>query len=1524
MELEPFEAVKSRYLKLGENMQQRLPKSQGLYDPANEHDNCGIGFVANIKGGKSNEIIRRGLEVLVNMTHRGAESSDNKSGDGAGILMQIPHDLFTSFGINLPVSGKYGTGLIFLPRSEKEGIACLEELNRQLVSEGLDLIGYRDVPVNNKALGDIAKGTEPVIRQIFVQGNYEQDVLERKLFIARKVTENSIRNSTLKNKEHFYIVSLSSKVFIYKGMLTPEQLGAYFLDLQNPRISSAIALVHSRFSTNTFPTWDLAQPFRLMAHNGEINTIKGNRLWMEAREGLLQSDLFGEDLKKLFPVIEPNKSDSASLDNVLEFLFMTGRTLPHALTMLIPESWNDKNPIPQSLKAYYEYHSTIMEPWDGPASIVFSDGRYIGGTLDRNGLRPSRYVITKNDMIVMGSEVGVQTFAPEEILVKGRLRPGKLLLVDTQLGIIIPDEEIKAQLSRIHPYENWLKENRILLNDIEVKQRVSSSLNEKYDKYLKAFGYNKEDLEKIIMPMAVSANEPIGSMGNDTPMSVLSEKPQRLFSYFRQLFAQVTNPPIDSIREGLVMALTSYIGSVSKNLLIESPAQCRSIRFPSPILNNTDLGKIKDYRREEFTHTTIPMTFTVRNGGLGLQMALQNMCVVAEKAVDDGKNYIILSDRDISSDQAAIPSLLATSAIHHHLVKAKKRMQIGLIVETGEAREVMHFALLLGYGASVVNPYVCFAVIDEMVQKGTIKIDYREARENYIKSVNKGLLKVLSKMGISTLRSYHGAQIFEAIGISKEVIDLYFTGTASRIGGIGFDEIAREAGLFHEMAFDESLPKGSYDSFGAYAFRKYGEKHGWNPETIGLLQWATSEGDYAKYKEYSQRVDEDNRTPLFLRGFLKLKANKAIDISEVEPVGVIMKRFVTGAMSYGSISKEAHETLALAMNSIGGRSNTGEGGEDSSRLKSSARSAIKQIASGRFGVTNNYLVNADELQIKISQGAKPGEGGQLPGYKVDNVIAHLRNSTPGITLISPPPHHDIYSIEDLAQLIFDLKCTNPSARISVKLVSENGVGTVAAGVAKAHADLIVISGTEGGTGASPISSIKHAGLPVEMGLAEVQQTLVLNNLRGRVKIQTDGQLKTGLDVIKMALLGAEEFGFATSSLVVLGCVMMRKCHLNTCPAGIATQDEALRKRFLGKYKYLINFFTFIATEVREHLAAMGVRSMDEIIGRSDLLEMNPQVGNWKTKGLDLNAITYFPKEGKKYPIRQTTLQQHKVDQVLDHELIKQALPAIQIKTKVWMAHSIANTDRTVGAMLSGEISKVYGEEGLPKDTINCTFTGSAGQSFGAFLVKGVSFRLEGDANDYLGKGLSGGKIIVVPPVGSSFKPEENIIIGNTVLYGATSGNLYVHGVAGERFAVRNSGANAVIEGVGDHCCEYMTGGRVVVIGQTGRNFAAGMSGGVAYVLDESGRFDYFCNKGLVDLLPVQDYDDIQELQFLLNKHLLHTNSSKARSILVNWDYYLHKFVKVIPFEYKKVLEEQKVRELEKKIRDTEDAPYIRE
>ncbi len=1505
-------------------MQKRFPKAVGLYDPANEHDNCGIGFVANIKGGTSHDIVTRGLEVLVNMTHRGAESSDNKSGDGAGILLQVPHEFCSTLGFDLPEPGKYGTGLLFLPEEEREALLCQEVLNANFVDEGLELIGYRDVPVDSSVIGEIAKRTEPRIRQVFVKGNFEQNKLERKLYIARKVAEKKIRESELKEKEAFYIPSLSTKIFIYKGMLTPDQVGSYFLDLQNPKLKSAISLVHSRFSTNTFPSWDLAQPFRIMAHNGEINTIKGNRLWMQAREALLKSDLFGEDLQKIFPVVEPGKSDSASLDNVLEFLFLTGRSLPQALSMLIPESWNDKNPIPKSLKAYYEYHSTIMEPWDGPASIVFSDGRYIGGTLDRNGLRPSRYVITKDDMIVMGSEVGCQVFEPQEIKEKGRLKPGKLLLVDTKLGIIIPDQEIKAQISQKYPFENWLKENRIRLKDIEVKTRVKSSVDH-FDTYLKTFGYSREDLKTLITPMAQTGMEPVTSMGNDTPIAALSDKPQRLFNYFRQLFAQVTNPPIDPIREGLVMALTNYIGSASKNILEYSPAHCRLIKFESPIVTNTDLGKIKDYRREEFSHVTIPMTYAVKEGGKGMEAAIEKMCADAEKAVDSAKNFIILSDRKINKDTAPVPSLLAVAAVHHSLIKKQKRMQIGLIVETGEAREVMHFALLLGFGASVINPYMSFASIDDLVKKGDINMDYAEARENYIKAVDKGLLKILSKMGISTLRSYHGAQIFEAVGISKDIVDRFFTGTSSKIGGVGFEELAREAELFHEKAYSDPKPNEIVNSTGSYHYRKYGEKHGWNPETVGLLQWSTSQGDYAKFKEFSKKVHEDNQDPLFLRGFLKLKEDRQpIDISEVEPVSAITKRFVTGAMSYGSISKEAHTALAIAMNEVGGRSNTGEGGEDAERFKSNARSSIKQIASGRFGVTNNYLTNADELQIKVAQGAKPGEGGQLPGFKVDKIIAKLRNSTPGITLISPPPHHDIYSIEDLAQLIYDLKCTNPTANISVKLVSETGVGTIAAGVAKAHADLIVIAGTEGGTGASPTSSVKHAGMPVEVGLAETQQTLVMNNLRGRVKLQTDGQLKTGLDVIKMAILGAEEYGFATSALITLGCIMMRKCHLNTCPAGIATQNPELRKRFIGKYKNVVNFMNFIAEEVREYLAQLGYKSLDDIIGRTDLMEQDPNVGNWKTKGIDMSNLLHFPEEAKIYPLHNTTTQKHGIEDVMDVQLIDEAQPALLNQAKVWIAKEIGNTDRTVGAMLSGEVSKRYGEDGLPKNTINCKFSGSAGQSFGAFLTRGVSFKLEGDANDYLGKGLSGGKIVVVPPAGSTFKPEENIIIGNTVLYGATTGNVYVRGVAGERFCVRNSGAAAVVEGVGDHCCEYMTGGRVVVIGKTGRNFAAGMSGGIAYVLDEEGNFDYYCNKGLVELSPVEDAADVQELQFLLNKHLLHTNSEKAQDILVNWNKYLPKFVKVIPFEYKKVLQEQKIKELEQKLKETEDAPFVNE
>ncbi len=1509
-------------------IQKRFPKAQGLYDPQNEHDACGVGFVANIKGEKSYDIIRRGLQVNVNMTHRGAEGADDKSGDGAGILMQLPHEFFKALVPDLPEEGRYASGLVFVPKNESAAQKCMEILNSFIESEGLGLICYRDVPVNSSCVGEIALRNEPRVVQVFVKSHGEElDKFERKLYLVRKQAEIKVRNSNIIDKESYYVVSLSSKTFIYKGMLTPSQLGEYFLDLKDTRMKSAIAVVHSRFSTNTFPTWDLAQPFRMLAHNGEINTIRGNRLWMQAREGILQSDMFGEDLKKVFPIVEPNMSDSASLDNVFEFLVQAGRTLPHALTMMVPESWNSKNPIPDSLKAYYEYHSTIMEPWDGPAALVFTDGRYVGGTLDRNGLRPSRYVITKNDMIVMGSEVGVQVFDPEEIKEKGRLRPGKLLLVDTQLGTIIPDDEAKLQLARMHPYENWLKNSRFSLDDIDAELKMpEDKIGDKFETYKKVFGYNKEDFNVTIAPMANTGNEPASSMGNDTPIAAFSDKPQNLYLYFRQTFAQVTNPPIDSIREGLVMSLTHYIGSIQGNLLAEEPLRCRTLKFESPLITNTDLAKIRDDRNSMLTHVTIPTLFPVGSGAIGLQNALKSICKAAEDAVDAQKNYIILSDKDVNESMAPIPSLLAVATVHHHLIRAKKRMQIGIIVETGDAREVMHFALLLGYGASVINPYFCFATISQMCKEGKITTDYVTARDNYIHAVDKGILKIMSKMGISTLLSYHGAQQFEAIGISEEVINTSFVGTPSKIGGVGFKEIAQEVEMFHKRAFGEQQFGDSdvFDIDGRFAYRKYGEKHGWNPETIALLQWATSQNDYSKFKEFSKQVDADNRAPLFIRGFLKLKDGVSIDINEVESEEDIMKRFVTGAMSFGAISKEAHEAMALAMNSIGGRSNTGEGGEDSERFHGPLRSSIKQIASGRFGVTNNYLVNADELQIKIAQGAKPGEGGQLPGFKVDKIIAKMRNSTPGITLISPPPHHDIYSIEDLAQLIFDLKCTNPTAKISVKLVSESGVGTIAAGVAKAHADLIVISGAEGGTGASPASSIKHAGLPVEIGLAETQQTLVMNNLRGRVKLQTDGQLKTGLDVIKMACLGAEEYGFATGALIVLGCVMMRKCHLNTCPTGIATQDEQLRKRFIGKSEYLVNYFRFIAREVREILASIGARSLNEIIGRTDLLEQDKNVGNWKTGGIDMSRILYFQEAGKRFSIFNSVEQQHKIDGVMDYDLIKQSETAIHGGQRVWISKDINNVDRTVGAMLSGEISKVYGEDGLPEDTINATFFGSAGQSFGAFLTKGVTFRLEGESNDYLGKGLSGGKIIVVPPVGSKFVPEKNIITGNTLMYGATSGFVSIRGVAGERFAVRNSGATAVVEGAGDHCCEYMTGGRVVVLGKTGRNFAAGMSGGIAYVLDENGDFDYYCNKGLVDLCKVEDKDDILELQSILNKHLLYTNSAKCRTVLSNWSRYVHKFVKVIPFEYKKVLEEKKLKELEEKIKRTADAPHNQE
>ena len=1302
-------------------------------------------------------------------------------------------------------------------------------------------------------------------------------------------------------------------------MLTSNQLGEYFLDLNDERLQSAIALVHSRFSTNTFPSWDLAQPFRMLGHNGEINTIKGNRFWMEARESILKSDKLG-DLSRLYPIIEPEKSDSASLDNVLEFLIMSGKSLPYAMSVLIPESINDKNPISPELKAFYKYHSTFMEPWDGPASLIFSDGRYIGGMLDRNGLRPSRYLITTNDLIVMGSEAGVQTFPPEEIREKGRLKPGKMLLVDTEAGKIFYDKELKAELADEYPYGQWIQQNMVKLEKIETGHKESPDMGDQYNKYLTSFNYSLEDTDRIIKEMAATGKEPLGSMGNDVPIAVLSRKPYRLFNYFKQLFAQVTNPPIDPIREELVMTLSGYLGSLQQNLLETSPDHVKMVRFRNPVISNTYFQVVKNLRYKGFSAANLLLHFDAGKGADGLKEAVDKLCKDAEKAVDEGKNYIILSDRGISENAAPIPSLLAVSAVHHHLIKTRKRMQIDIVVESAGPREVMHFALLFGYGASIINPYMSFAVIDKLIKDKAIQLDYQKAEENYVNAVNKGIMKIMSKMGISTLRSYRSSQIFEAVGIHPDVINKYFTGTISRIGGIGMDEIAEEVLIPHRKAF---RPNQQPDILieGVYSYRKNGEHHAWNPETISLLQWSTSTGDYKKFKEYTSRVNADTASPGFIRGLLSIKKNP-IPIEEVEPAEKIMKRFVTGAMSYGSISREAHETLAIAMNRIGGRSNTGEGGEDPERFKplengDSVRSAIKQVASGRFGVTTEYLVNADELQIKIAQGAKPGEGGQLPGHKVDKIIAKTRYAIPGITLISPPPHHDIYSIEDLSQLIFDLKNVNPRAKVSVKLVSESGVGTIAAGVTKAGADLITISGYEGGTGASPSSSIKHAGLPLEIGLAETQQTLVMNNLRKKVTLQADGQLKSGKDIIIASLLGAEEFGFSTSALIVLGCVMMRKCHLNTCPVGVATQNAELRKRFRGKADNVVTFFRFLAEEVRELLAELGYKSMDDIIGRSDLLERNREADHWKIKNLDLSALLSQTPESLDNAMHCCDVQDHKIDHVLDLELIREAEIAISDKKPVLIERSINNTDRTIGAMLSGRITKLYGSDGLPEGTIKCRFEGSAGQSFGAFLSPGIELYLEGDSNDYLGKGLSGGRIIVVPPAGSTFEPDKNIIIGNTVLYGATRGEIYISGVAGERFGVRNSGANAVVEGVGDHCCEYMTGGRVVVLGTTGKNFAAGMSGGIAYVYNEDGDFDFYCNMGMVELSLVEDYHDVNELTELIKKHYQYTKSKKAKMILDDPYKHIPMFIKVIPYDYKKVLQEQKLEEIRKKIADVE-------
>ena len=1494
---------------------QRQPKQLGLYEASHEHDACGVGMLVNIQGGKSHELVESALKVLENMRHRGAEGADNKTGDGAGIMLQIPHKFILLQGIPVPEKGKYGTGLLFLPKDGKDQAVILSVIIEEIEKEGLTLMHLRNVPTCPEILGEAALANEPDIKQIFITGFTESETADRKLYIIRKRIENRIRKSDIPTREDFYIVSLSTKNIVYKGMLSSLQLRNYFPDLTNSYFTSGLALVHSRFSTNTFPTWGLAQPFRLLAHNGEINTIRGNRGWMEARESVLSSPALG-DIREIRPIVQPGMSDSASLDNVLEFLIMSGLSLPHAMAMLVPESFNEKNPISEDLKAFYEYHSILMEPWDGPAALLFSDGRYAGGMLDRNGLRPARYLITQGGMMVVASEVGVMDFEPGDIKEKGRLQPGKILLIDTEKGEIYYDGELKKQLAEAKPYRTWLAGNRIELDELKSGRKVSHSV-ENYDSMLRIFGYSKEDVERLIVPMCTIGAEPINSMGNDTPLAVLSDKPQLLYNYFRQQFAQVTNPPIDPIREELVMSLTEYIGAVGMNILTPSENHCKMVRLNHPILNNAQLDILCNIRYKGFKTVKLPLLFEVAKGCQGLQEALATLCKQAEESVNEGVNYIVLSDRDVDATHAAIPSLLAVSAVHHHLISVGKRVQTALIVESGEIREVMHAALLLGFGASALNPYMAFAVIDKLVNEKEIQLDYATAAKKYIKSVCQGWFKIMSKMGISTIRSYRGAKIFETVGLSEELSNAYFGGLSSRIGGIRLDEVARDAIAFHKEGMEVLKKKGEAELLpnrGLYAFRKDGEKHAWNPETISTLQLATRLGSYKKFKEFTAMVDS-KESPIFLRDFLDFR-RAPISIDRVEPVENIVQRFVTGAMSYGSISREAHEAMAIAMNKLHGRSNTGEGGEDRARFMpredgTSLRSAIKQVASGRFGVTAEYLVNADEIQIKIAQGAKPGEGGQLPGFKVDEVIAKTRHSIPGISLISPPPHHDIYSIEDLAQLIFDLKNVNPRAKISVKLVAESGVGTIAAGVAKAKADLIVISGAEGGTGASPASSIRYAGISPELGLSETQQTLVLNGLRGQVMLQVDGQLKTGRDIILMAMLGAEEFGFATSALIVLGCVMMRKCHQNTCPVGVATQNEELRKRFRGRSEYLVNFFTFLAQEVREYLAEIGVERLDDIIGRTDLIVRKPDDGIKKHQLISFDKL--LARVDNEAAIRHVTDQQHGIDHVKDVEMLHAAAEAVENQKEISLEYTIANTDRACGAMLSGVIAAKYGEKGLPEHTLNVKFKGSAGQSFGAFLVPGVNFKLEGEANDYLGKGLSGGRIAVLPPVRSNFEAEKNTIAGNTLLYGATSGEVYINGRAGERFAVRNSGATAVVEGVGDHCCEYMTGGRVVVLGQTGRNFAAGMSGGVAYVWNRDGNFDYFCNMEMVELSLIEEASYRKELHELICQHYLYTGSKLARTMLDDWPRYADQFIQVVPIEYKKVLQEEQMRKLQQKI-----------
>ncbi|MFN8004754.1 MAG: glutamate synthase large subunit [Acidobacteriota bacterium] len=1506
------------------------PTKQGLYDPYYEHDACGMGFVVDLKGRKSHEIVQQALQILVNLEHRGAVGAEKNTGDGAGILLQIPHEFFQQecarLGFSLPAPGQYGVGNVFLPTDDESRRKCEELFEAEVRKEGQEVLGWRDVPIDDSMIGPTAQNAKPFFRQVFIKRAEELPDghgglgFERKLCIIRKQSIRNIRQSGLAQAPSFYLASLSCRTIVYKGMLSSTQLKPFYLDLNNPALTSALGMVHSRFSTNTFPSWARAHPYRYLCHNGEINTLRGNINWMHAREGRMKSSLFGqEDLQKLLPIIDTNNSDSGMFDNVLEMLVLTGRSIAHAMMMMIPEPWSGNSLMSEEKRAFYEYHACMMEPWDGPAAVAFTDGIRIGAVLDRNGLRPARYYVTKDDRLIMSSEVGVLDIAPENVAYKGRLQPGRMLLADLEQGRIIDDEELKQQLAREHPYGEWLKQNSVRIEDLPSPPHVHETDHKTMLVRQQAFGYTHEDLRLLMTPMAKDGVEATGSMGTDTPLAVLSDKPQLLYNYFKQLFAQVTNPPVDAIREELIMSVDTTIGPEA-NMLEPTPEVARQIKLSSPIFTNENLEKVRqlaDHDPLGFKSITLPMLFKASEGGAGLEGALDELCHQASQAHADGFDIIILSDRGMNREYAPIPALLAVAAVHHHMMREGTRTQVGLVLETGEPREIHHFALLLSYGARAINPYLAFESLHDMINQGVLKdVSHEQAVAKYIKAINKGVVKVISKMGISTVQSYSGAQIFEAVGINQDVIDRYFTWTPSRIGGIGLDVIAQEVLQRHNYAFPDRQVNGhTLDVGGQYQWRANGEAHLFNPQSIHTLQKATRTGSYETFKEYSRLINDQSNQLYTLRGLLNLKSNRPpVPIEEVESVEEIVKRFKTGAMSYGSISKEAHEALAIAMNRIGGKSNTGEGGEDPDRFTRDANgdwrnSAIKQVASGRFGVTSEYLVSAEELQIKMAQGAKPGEGGQLPGSKVYPWVAKTRHSTPGVGLISPPPHHDIYSIEDLAQLIYDLKNANTRARISVKLVAEVGVGTIAAGVAKAHADVILISGYDGGTGASPQTSIKHAGVPWELGLAEAHQVLVLNNLRSRVRLETDGQLKTGRDVVIAALLGAEEFGFATAPLVVLGCIVMRVCHLNTCPVGVATQNPELRKRFMGSPDHVVNFMHFVAQEVRELMAELGFRTINEMVGHSECLQPKEGVKHWKARGVDLSAILHQPNVAPEVGRYGQIEQDHGLEKTLDKTvLLKLCEPALEEGRTVQAVLPITNQNRAVGTILGSEVTRRYGATGLMEDTIQLHFRGSAGQSFGAFVPSGITLTLEGDANDYIGKGLSGGKLVVFPPKAATFKPEANIIVGNVAFYGATSGEAYINGVAGERFCVRNSGVTAVVEGVGDHGCEYMTGGRVVVLGTTGRNFAAGMSGGVAYVVDETGNFPYRCNTEMVrlgQLLHFADEGEIELVRTMIERHADYTNSPRAQQILDAWADWLPRIIRVMPNDYKRVLDTQR-------------------